>query len=208
MTLKTKSGIALVLLGFAIFAAWTGWKRTRNFIPVITPISLVANQTTTNNFTLNFDALYQIGIEAEKSLPPAILRCRMAIEENPANCKDAPSALAISWTLSSSGQKLKSGNSDDQPKISTDSDKLVRILGEFQGRAGQEYTIQLTSNADGASLASANPHLKIAVATIAFTDLQSAGVLVFSMAFICVLFGMILLAIALHASRASTRRTN
>jgi hypothetical protein len=208
LTLKTKSGIALVILGFAIFAAWTWWKRTRNFIPVNTPISFAANQTTTNNFTLNFDALYQIEIEAEKSLPQAILRCRMAIEENPATCKDAPSALAVTWKLSSSGQKIKSGNSDDQPKISTEADKLARIIGEFQGRAGQEYTIQLTSNADGTSLASANPRLKIAVATLAFTDLQSAGVLVFSMAFICVLFGMILLAIALHAKRASTTRTN
>ena len=43
------------------------------------------------------------------------------------------------------------------------------------------------------------------VASIVYTDLQSAGVLVFSMAFICELFGMILLAIALHAARTQKK---
>ncbi|MGC2767707.1 MAG: hypothetical protein WB607_19525, partial [Candidatus Acidiferrum sp.] len=45
------------------------------------------------------------------------------------------------------------------------------------------------------------PHLKVAVASIVRTDIQSAKMLVFSTAFICALFGAILLVVAYFAWR-------
>jgi hypothetical protein len=68
--LKTKFGLGLVALGIAIAAAWIMWTRTRNLVPVDLPVSLVAGQSVTSNFTLNFDGLYLIQVEAQPILPP------------------------------------------------------------------------------------------------------------------------------------------
>jgi hypothetical protein len=184
MRLATKSGIALIVLSIGILGWWSWWKNTRNFVPVNMPISLAAGQDLTAQFKLNFDALYLIEIEAPKS--------ELAnIEPN--------------WILTSRGRQIKAGSTKDFTAMSGESATPIREIGEFHGRAGEDYTLQVSpaSNGDGAS-SIANMRLKVAVASIAYTDLQSAAVLVFSMAFICLLFGMILLAIAFHASRKAS----
>jgi hypothetical protein len=184
MRLATKSGIALIILSIGILGWWSWWKNTRNFVPVNTPISLAAGQDVRSQFKLNFDGLYLIEIEAPKSLLPAI---------------DAD------WTLSSRGSQVKSGSAKGSQAVSAEPDAPVRVIGQFQGRAGEDYALRvsLVSN-EAAAFSAANTRLKVTVASIAYTDLQSAAVLVFSMAFICLLFGMILLAIAFHASRKAT----
>jgi hypothetical protein len=199
MQLKTKSGLALLLLGIAIFALWSWWKKTRNFVPVNTAISLAAGQTISSEFKLNFDGLYLIEIQAQRTLPPDALDCRMGLEASLARCKDTPPALAANWILSSNGQEIRQGSSRDEHGATVEPETVSRTIGEFQGKAGQEYKLQVTCNGDGSPLAPASPRLRVAVASIAYSDLQSANVLAFSMAFICVLFGLILLAIASYA---------
>jgi hypothetical protein len=201
MTLKAKAGIALIVLGFGTFGFWTWWKNTRTFVPVDAPISLTAGQTVTKDFQLNFDGSYLVEIEADKSLPSTTLRCLMGVPTDATQCNETPSALDVNWIVSSRSQPIKSGASNDLPRASTETIALTRILGEFQGESGQSYKLQITSAADGTPLATAHPRVKVAVASIAYTDLQSAGVLVFSLAFICVFFGFIFLAVALHAMR-------
>jgi hypothetical protein len=204
MPLKTKSGLALILLGIAIFALWSWWKKTRNFVPVNTAISLAAGQTISSEFKLNFDGLYLIEIQAQKTLPPGALDCRMGLEASLARCKDTPPALAANWILSSHGQEIRKGSSGDEHGAMVEPETVSRAIGEFQGQAGQEYKLQVTSNGDGSPLAPASPRLKVAVASIAYSDLESANLLAFSTAFICVLFGLILLAIASYAKSRGT----
>jgi hypothetical protein len=206
MQLKTKSGLALLLLGIAIFARWSWWKKTRNFVPVNTAISLAAGQTISSEFKLNFDGLYLIEIQAQKTLPPDELDCRMGLEASLARCKDTPPALAANWSLSSHGQEIRKGSSTEEHRATVEPETVSRAIGEFQGKAGQEYKLQVTSRGDGGRLAPASPRLRVTVASIAYSDLQSANVLAFSMAFICVLFGLILLAIASYAKGRGTDR--
>jgi len=202
--LTTKAGLVLVALGVGIFSAWHWWTKTRNFVPVNIPVSLAANQSITAQFKPNFDGLYLVEIDAQKTLPPDTLHCLMGLEADPARCKGLPSAIAANWILSSEGQELKRGSSVDLHSVPVESQIVTRVVGDFQGEAGRDYTLQVTFLADdGPSLAVAHPRLKVAVASIAYTDLQSAGVLVFSIAFICGLFGVILLGIALSAKRSA-----
>jgi hypothetical protein len=204
MQLKTKSGLALLLLGIAVFALWSWWKKTRNLVPVNTPISLAAGQTISAEFKLNFDGLYLIEIQAQQTLPPDALDCRMGVEASPARCQDTPPALAAYWILSSNGQEIRKGSSADEHNATVEPETVSRAIGEFQGKAGREYKLQVTPSRDGSPLATTNPRLKVAVASIAYTDLQSANVLVFSMTFICVLFGLILLAVTSYTKLRGT----
>jgi hypothetical protein len=107
----------------------------------------------------------------------------------------APSPTPVTWVLLKEGHEIKRGNSQD-------SASGTGAIGDFQGKAGEQYELRVTSNAEASSsLAAAQSRLKVAVASIAYTDLQSSAVLVFSMAFICELFGLILIAVAFCKKR-------
>jgi hypothetical protein len=204
MQVKTKFGLFLVALGIGIFAAWTLWTKTRDFIPVNVPVSLLAGQSVTENFRLNFDGLYLIEIEAEKTaIPLNILHCLMEVEADHAECRYIPPAIEAAWAISSNGHEIAHGSSLQLHSVPAQSNTVVRVIGEFQGKAGQSYQLRLTSTIDGQSLAKANPRLKVGVASIAYTDIQSASVLVFSTTFICLLFGVVLLSISYFAKRRS-----
>ena len=87
------------------------------------------------------------------------------------------------------GQEYRRGTSAEPHSAMAQTAAIAHIIGEFQGKAGEAYQLQVTLTADAPALAAAHPRLKVVVASIAYTDLQSAGLLAFSMAFICLLFG-------------------
>lgn len=204
MQLTTKFGLGLVVLGVAVIATWNWWTKTRNFVPVDIPVCLTAGQTVTSEFRLNFDGLYQIEIQGAKTVPLQTLHCLMGVEADADKCKDIPPAIGAAWTLLSQGQVINRGSSLELHSAPVQSEGIARVIGEFQGKAGQEYKLEVAFTADGGRLAEAHPRLRVEVADIARTDLQAANVLVFSTTFICLLFGVILLAIACFARRGTT----
>jgi hypothetical protein len=201
--LKLKFGLGLLALGMVVFAGWNLWINTRNFVPVNLPVSLVAGQTLTSEFKLDFDGLYLIETDAEKTLPLNTLHCLMGVEADAAQCKDISPALGATWILYSNGQELRHGSSQELHSAPVQSRTVARVIGEFQGKAGQAYKLQVTFTTDGRNMAPAHPRLKVGVSSIAYTDMQSAGALVFSTAFVCVLFGVVLLSIAWFARRGA-----
>ena len=203
MQLKTKFGLALLASGIGIFAAWSLWTKTRNFVPVDVPVSLAAGQITTSEFKLNFDGLYLIEIDAEKIIPLDTLHCLMGVEGDAVHCEDIPPAIGAAWILSRNGQEVGRGSSVELHSAPVQSGTVARVIGEFQGKAGQRCKLQVTFTADGRSLTAAHPRLEVGVSSVAYEDIQAASVLVFSTAFICVLFGVVLLSIAYFANRGS-----
>ena len=201
MQLTTKFGLALLAAGIGILAAWNLWTKTRNFVPLDLPVSLAAGQTVNSEFRLNFDGLYLIEIEAERTVPPDMLYCLMGVQADAVQCKEIPPAIGATWIVSSNGQEVRRGSSMELHSAPAQSDAAGRVIGEFQGKSGKQYKLQVTFTADGRSLAVAHPRLKVSVASIAYTDIQSASVLAFSTTFICLLFGVMLLSIAYFAKR-------
>ena len=207
MQMKTKFGLALVALGLGVFALWSWWRNTRELTPVDIPVSLFAGQTTAAEFRLNFDGSYLIAIEGQNNIPLGTLDCLMGVEPNPERCQDHAPAIGADWILSSNGREVRRGNSRELHSARMATAAVARVIGEFQGKAGQRYKLLVAITTDGGPLAEARPRLKVGVASIAYTDLQSASVLVFSATFICLLFGAILLAIASYANRGEDRVT-
>ena len=81
--------------------------------------------------------------------------------------------------------------------------QVVRVIGEFPGEVSRNYQLRVSIRADGRALDAAHPRLRVAVSSLARTDFQSADVLVFSVSFICVMFGVILLGISVIPRRTS-----
>jgi hypothetical protein len=201
MQLKTKAGIALVVVGIAISGVWSWWTKSRTLAPVSLPVPLVSGQSIASEFKLNFDGLYLVAIETDKTIPLDELHCLMGVDRDPQKCKSMPSVIVASWVLFSDGRDVAHGSSLQQYSSALKTNGVARVMGEFQGKAGQHYRLQVTFAAGAGGLALAHPRLNVAVASIAYTDLQSASMLVFSTVFICELFGVILLGIAYFARK-------
>ena len=199
MRLINKAGFGLIALGFGILGAWDWWTKTRNYVPVNVPVSLSPNESISSEFKLNFDGLYLIEIEAEKTIPLDTLQCLMGVQADPSQCQGVPPAVAATWVLSNQGKEIARGSSNEQHSAPIQTKGVVRVIGEFQGKAGQKYALRTVFTANGERLAAAHPRLKVSVASIAYTDLQSASMLVISMVFICELFGTVLLGVAFYA---------
>jgi hypothetical protein len=195
MQLQTKAGLALIALGLAIYGGWSWWRKTRNFVPVDVAIGSSHKPKLTAQFRPNFDGLYFIEIEAQKNIPLDTLHCLMGVEADATRCEDLEPVIDARWSVASNGQEIAHGSSSELHSLRPGSETVTRVIGDFTGRAAEDYELQVTFARDLGALAAARPHLKVAVAGIASTDLQSAGVLVFSIAFICELFGVVLLVV-------------
>jgi hypothetical protein len=191
--MRTKAGIALVILGMGVFGAWKAWTATRNQTPLDVPILLRAGETVTKDFRLNLDGLYLIEIAADRGAPVT----------NPSECAGIGPALGAEWVLLRDGQEIRRGSSKDPHIAPADAGYAVRVIGEFPGESGRTYQLQVSINTDGKNLNRAHPRLRVTVSSLARTDFQSANVLVFSVSFICVMFGVILLGISLIPRRTS-----
>lgn len=201
MQMKTKAGLPLVALGLCVLAAWSLWTKTRNLRPVDVPVSLPEGNTVSQDFKLNLDGLYLIEISADKNISPDKARCLLGIAIDTTRCDGVVPAIAVNWSLFRDGQEIRRGTSAEPHSAPVDNLNIVRVIGEFPGQAGQQYRLQVTNVVDGRSLDPAHPRLRVAISSLMRTDFQSAGVLVFSISFICAMFGTILLAIAFFTRR-------
>ena len=206
VTLKTKVGLVLVAVGFAIYAGWYAWVKTRKLVPLNIEVSWSAGQNVHSTFRLNFSGMYLVEIEAEQTIPVEQLHCLMGVEGNATECKGIPPAIAATWMISSEGLAVARGTSAEPHSAPSQMAGITRVIGEFQGKAGQAYSLQVNFSSDGQSLAAAHPRLRVAVASMTYTDLDSEAVLVFSIAFICALFGVTLLGIAFEARHRKSGR--
>jgi hypothetical protein len=187
MHLKTKIGFGLIAAGVAVWMAWGQWARTRKIHPVEVPVTVGNGQGTTASFKLNYDGLYLIEVAAKN---PAAANAQMA-------------TLAAEWSLWSRGQELSRGSTTEAHSAPAQSGGLARVIGEFTGTAGQSYQLQVKFTSDVRGLQTAQATLQVLASGLARENLQATGVLVFSMMFICEMFGMILVGLSLAETKAA-----
>jgi hypothetical protein len=194
-------GIALTAGGIALYGTWAIWLATRTNRPVDDPISMAIGHVRTRDFKVNLNALYTIDIEVLKKIPFDTLNCLLglgmsftssALQE----CPNRPSVVKATWTLSSDGQTVANGSSDDARLGSWGNDSISRILGSFHGENGRRYVLDVDVLADGSSLALGNPRLKVEVHPMFYEDVMVGGAAVSLTALVLVLIGGILLVIS------------
>jgi hypothetical protein len=187
MQMKMKFGIGLMAVGVALWVAWSGWTRTRKIHPLDVPVMVGNGREVTENFKLNYDGLYLIEVAAERA---AAANAQMG-------------TLGAEWSLWSCGQEVKRGSTAEAHSAPANSRGVARVIGEFTGRAGQSYQLQVKFTSDAQGLQTANATLQVLVSGLARENLQAASVLVFSMMFVCEMFGIILVGVSLAGRKAA-----
>jgi hypothetical protein len=185
--MKMKVGMGLMALGVGVWAAWSGWTRTRTVEPLDVRVTVVAGQSVEEKFKLNYDGLYLIEITAKGAS-----LADMALGK-----------IDAEWTLWSCGQEVKRGTTAEAHSAPGGSGGAARVIGEFNGRAGQSYELDVKFGAVARDLQGAKPRLRVAVSGLARENLAAASVLVFSTMFICELFGIILVGVGMWGQKRS-----
>lgn len=184
-----KFGFGLIAAGVAVWMAWGEWTRTRKIHPVDVPVTAGNARGTTASFKLNYDGLYLIEVAAK----------------NTAAANEQIATLGAEWSLWSRGQELRRGSTAEAHNAPAQGGGLARVIGEFTGRAGQSYQLQVKFTSDVRGLQTSHATLQVLASGLARENLQAAGVLVFSMMFICEMFGMILVGLSLAGRKAAAK---
>jgi hypothetical protein len=161
--------LIFVLVGIGIYGTWALWVTTRTERPVNIPMVMAIGHIRTREFKLNMNVPYSIGVEVQKEkIPFDTLNCLLGLSTalkstELQECPDKPSVLKASWVLTSNGQAVAHGSSDDYRGGAWMNDSISRELGHFEGQSGRRYVLDVNVLADGSSLNSGNPRLKVQV---------------------------------------------
>jgi hypothetical protein len=130
--------------------------------PVDMPVSMSPGHIRSPEFGLNLDAVYLVEIAADKNrIPAGELHCLLGYKILDSDCPATPSVVRASWVLSSNGQVVAHGSSDDPGGGAVTEDAIARAIGTFDGEAGCRYVLDIDIIGDGRKLADGNPRLRV-----------------------------------------------
>jgi hypothetical protein len=159
--------ISTLVLSAAIWASWTLWMRTRRWVPVEVPFSVVAgSKTQTPEFNVNLSGVYAIEVQVRGSNEVPFYRLVCMLGSHPLwpkkSCDVSP-VVKTSWELSSSGRTLATGSSADSTGVATaEGSSLAWLnLGRFPARRGQHLRVTVHTLEDASGLSSTRPILRV-----------------------------------------------
>jgi hypothetical protein len=195
-------GFILVLVGVSAYGTSVLWLKTRTMDPVNIPILMTVGHVRTREFKLNVDMPYAIDIEVQKTIPVETLNCllgtRVVEGGTFEDCPDRPPVVKASWSLTSDGQTVAKGSSDDYRSADWMRDYISREIGNFQGQSGRLYVLDVNVIVDGNALALGKPRLKVEAHPDPFWGPRFlSGVILFLGMIVLVLIGGTLIVVSL-----------
>jgi hypothetical protein len=200
-------GLTLVAVGIVLYGTWVLWLATRTERPVNMPISMAIGHIRTREFKINMNAPYLIDVEVQKEkIPFDTLNCLLGMSMAPRStalkdCTDRPSVVKASWVLTSEGQTVAEGSSDDYRSGAWMNDSISRELGHFQSQSGRRYVLDVDVLSDGSSLNLGNPRLKVEVHPEVYEGHMVWSAILFLAMGVLVLIGAIILIASFIKSR-------
>jgi hypothetical protein len=202
-----KIGLAVVVVGILAPITLSIWKATIHFVPVYEPIALTPGHLQ-QPFTLNFSGFYVIEIEAERKLPHETLQCLLGLQDDvhDGHCKDIAPVLQFSWKLTGNGQTIQTGSSAKIIGGSYTDATVASEFTSFEGKRGQQYTLDIDFWQDGSKLSVANPKLRIGVDGMTYEDFIVFDLMSLAFAAICCLVGGAMFLISIAALRRRNKQ--
>ena len=207
MRLLTKVGLGFTLAGVILFAGWAGYLVTRSYEPVNMPVTMPVGHVRTKEFRVNIKAPYEIQIEVKKNIPFDTLNCLLGMNTpSGKDCTVTPAVVNAQWTLMSDGEIVQHGSSLDSKGGAWTNDTIDRQIGEFDGKPGHKYQLDVDFLTDAKQLAAGDPHLTVAV-TSDFTEgaMFLSGLIIDPIAGALFLIGVVCLLISFISARWDRR---
>jgi hypothetical protein len=203
-------GIGLFLVA-AVFIIWPRVRNSRlrrSWEPLEFPISLSNGIIATPEFRPVLNTDYYILVEVRRKIEFQRLNCLLGLEDFHyfERCENAPEAIDISWVVTSAGDTIAQGRSQNNHG-GWYSDTIDRTIGHFQGGKALPCKIRATINKDASELNQTNPRLIVSVHPSVWEGDIIAQQIAFSAACLIGLSGAVSLAIAGVSKLLAWRRS-
>src|SRR6266581_2446344 len=107
-------------------------------------------------------------------------------------CKDIAPVLNFSWKLTRDGQVVQTGSSAKIVGGSYTDLTVASEFASFEGKRGQQYTLDMDFLQDGSKLSVANPKLRIGVDGITYEDFMVFDLMSLAFAAVCSVVGILM----------------
>lgn len=162
---NVKAPAWILAVGVALFCGFFIWANWYNWQPASFSIGLRPGITTSKPFSIDVTDLYSIELEIDRHLPFEQLICLLGDKDAIAlnKCGTTASVINFNWSvLSVGGDLIEKGTSAGTPYIgSSSAAKMSRVIGRFQGTAGNKYVIRVESLQDVSVLADISPTINV-----------------------------------------------
>jgi hypothetical protein len=157
-------GIAFSISAVAVYTHARALRRSRNWQPIMLPVSLASGIIRTPTLGPDLDGDYEIDIQFEQTSNIVKLSCLVGNDRfDPNGCKGKSDLIDIAWKLYSGGQVIQAGNAGDDPSIEFSNPLVERTIGHFRAQKGQHYILVLDVKRDASELNVASPKVMIRV---------------------------------------------
>jgi biopolymer transport protein ExbD len=161
MLLRTRIGVALILISAAIYGGWEWWIATRTWVPLDMPVSLAQGQIRSPEFKINLDAGFWIFVEVETKVDDEGVSCLTGYTSDYCR-KNSVRELRASWTLSDAGRVVAHGSADSYQASRGGMVTKARYLGNFSVPAGDHFVLEVEFPEDNSHFNGGHPRLTIA----------------------------------------------
>src|SRR5689334_284238 len=161
MLLRTRIGLALILIPAAIYGGWEWWMATRTWVPLDMPVSLAQGHIRSPEFKINLDAGFWIFVEVETKVDDEGVSCLTGYTSD--YClKNGVRELRASWTLSDRGRVVARGSTESYQGSLGGMVTKARYLGNFSVPAGDHFVLDVEFPEDDSHFNGGRPRLTIA----------------------------------------------
>lgn len=177
--LRTRIGLALILMAAAIYGGWEWWMATRTWVPLNMPVSLAQGHVRSPEFKTNFDAGFWIFVEVETQVDDEGVSCLTGYTSDYCR-KNGIQELAATWTLSDNGRVVARGSTDKYQGSRGGTVTKARYIGLFSVPAGNHFVLDVDFPEDNGHFNGGHPRLTIASSSYWNFDREQAPILLFS----------------------------
>jgi len=161
LLLRTRIGVALIVIAAAVYGGWEWWMATRTWVPLDMPVSLARGHFRSPEFKINLDAGFWIFVEVETKVDDEGVSCLTGYTSD--YClKNGVRELRASWTLSDRGRVVARGSTDSSQGSRGGMDTKARYLGNFSVPAGDHFVLDVEFPEDNIFFNGGHPRLTIA----------------------------------------------
>jgi hypothetical protein len=135
-----------------------------NWEPLSQTVALTPGAIETRSFKTDRSGYYEIALDIDPDSALDNAPCLLGIDpsQDPDGCKQTPSLIDISWIVTSGAEQVAQGTSSEVNEVYT-ANRLGRVIGEFWGQRGSQYSLTLVVKKDGTPLNVAHPTLVVKV---------------------------------------------
>jgi biopolymer transport protein ExbD len=158
--LRTRIGVALILIAAGIYGGWEWWMATRTWVPLDMPVSLAQGHVRSPEFKINLEAGFWIFIEVETKVDDDGVSCLTGFASDYCS-KNGVRELHASWTLSDAGRIVARGSTNSCNGSLGGMVTKGCGLGEFSVPAGKHFILDVNFPEDDSHFDGGHPRLRV-----------------------------------------------